>query len=213
MSSNSRKIGDSVVSQRAANIRKTKGAKLDHEFLGRCFGMLTVVRRAENVGNASAWECRCECGVLTIVRGYCLRDGQRSCGCILQKSGQDWRLKNSARGSRSPRWKGGRYYGRGGYVFLTNPEYPGKPIGVSYWKAREHVVVMSRHMGRSLTPDETVHHKNGVRDDNRLENLELWSSSHPSGQRIEDKVKWALEIIKKYGVGNEGATNSSFQAE
>jgi hypothetical protein len=42
------------------------------------------------------------------------------------------------------------------------------------------------------------YHINGVRDDNRLENLELWSSSHPQGQRITDKVSWAKEILDLY---------------
>lgn len=54
-------------------------------------------------------------------------------------------------------------------------------------------------LGRQLEPHETVHHKNGMRSDNRLVNLELWSSSQPSGQRVEDKLTWALEIIALYG--------------
>lgn len=60
-------------------------------------------------------------------------------------------------------------------------------------------MVMEAHLGRALLPEETVHHKNGVRHDNRLENLELWSSSHPPGQRVEDRVAWAREILALYG--------------
>lgn len=66
------------------------------------------------------------------------------------------------------------------------------------WMA-EHRKVVSEALGRPLLRSETVHHKNGVRDDNRPENLELWSSSHPNGQRVADKVAWAREILALYG--------------
>ena len=63
----------------------------------------------------------------------------------------------------------------------------------------QHRLVMSEMIGRELLPHENVHHKNGDRADNRPENLELWSSSQPPGQRVQDKVIWAREIINLYG--------------
>lgn len=62
----------------------------------------------------------------------------------------------------------------------------------------QHRYVMEQYLGRKLYTGENVHHKNGKRDDNSINNLELWITSQPKGQRPDDLVQWANEILFKY---------------
>lgn len=93
--------------------------------------------------------------------------------------------------------RGARQVNGNGYVVVfVGKDYPGAG---KQGHILEHRMVMQEFLGRPLTPDENVHHKNGDRADNRLENLELWTRSQPCGQRVADKIAWAKEFLAFYG--------------
>lgn len=82
-----------------------------------------------------------------------------------------------------------------GYIYINKMRHPNAQ---KQGRIYQHTYVMSEHLGRPLRKGENVHHKNGIRNDNRIENLELWSTSQPAGQRVEDKVKWCREFLRNY---------------
>lgn len=128
-----------------------------------------------------------DCGKKVQARGLC--------------STHDWRMQNWGTFDTTGRRlifrqeDGARRLDRDGYVTVKAPNH--SEARSNGW-AREHRKVMSDHLGRPLTRTENVHHKNGIRDDNRIENLELWNTIQPSGQRVEDKIRFAIEVLRLY---------------
>lgn len=126
--------------------------------------------------------------------------------CSIIEDGEQCKNKFQARqmcGTHYKRWEkhgdpllGKRVYtGAAKYRFKVAKDHPNAR---SDGQIMEHRLVMSNHIGRALLPKENVHHINGDRYDNRIENLELWSHSQPRGQRIQDKVEWAVELLQTY---------------
>lgn len=102
------------------------------------------------------------------------------------------RLDAVRNGGHSHNWKGGRWIINTGYAKIWMPDHH-RADKRGY--VLEHLVVMERKLGRPLVKGERVHHKNGVRDDNRRSNLELWFiKKDPSGQRVTDLIKYVAEF-------------------
>lgn len=97
-------------------------------------------------------------------------------------------------GPAASNWKGGRAKHKAGYILRRYPDHPRAVNNYVF----EHRLVMEEILGRHLLPNENVHHKNGIKDDNRPDNLELWVRPQPAGQRAEDLVAWAKEILSLY---------------
>lgn len=98
-------------------------------------------------------------------------------------------------GDKASGWKGGKRKSGRGYISVWDPTHPNANKGGCIL---EHRLVMEKLIGRPLLQQETVHHKNGIRNDNRPENLELWTTQHGKGQKVIDKIKEAKEILRLY---------------
>lgn len=114
-------------------------------------------------------------------RGWCLRELAAKYGCSRQlvanrmkEHGIDRLPPCSMPGERNPAWKGGRYLDDDGYVLIFAPDHP---FATKDGRVREHRLVMERRLGRYLLPGEVVHHMDDDRQNNALENLELFSTN------------------------------------
>jgi hypothetical protein len=123
------------------------------------------------------------CGAHQIARGYCGKHYQR-----LVKHG-DPRVRQIAEA-------GAGTLNKDGYRIVFRP---GHPNAARTGRISEHRLVMSEMLGRPLAPNETVHHRNGNRTDNRPENLELWARNQVPGQRVSDLLAWARALVDQYG--------------
>lgn len=124
-----------------------------------------------------------ECDTPSWARGFCQMHYWR------------WRNHGNAGPAESSRPGRPRLRTEQGYVAIYHPSHPNaKRTGY----VLEHRLVMEDRLGRLLLPGENVHHINGIKDDNRPDNLELWSKTQPSGQRVTDKVAWAVDLLELY---------------
>ena len=100
--------------------------------------------------------------------------------CSKSCSSRDINTFGNLRGDKHYNWTGGRIINAKGYALIYFPDYPGRKVNGKY--VREHRLVMEQKLGRYLKPTEQVHHKNGIKDDNRLRNLDLVTFNDHFGQ-------------------------------
>ena len=100
-------------------------------------------------------------------------------------------------GKNNANWRGGVLIGGEGYRKVLVGGHPHRDCK-GY--VLEHRLVMEKKIGRYLTKEENVHHMNGVKGDNRVENLELWTRPQPSGVRVSDEIERCIKFLEKYNI-------------
>ena len=113
-------------------------------------------------------------------------------------------LKGYNSGEKHGQWKGGRI-NRDGYIYVYKPDHPF--VGKQGYFA-EHRLVMEKHLGHFLTKKEVVHHINGDRTDNRIENLELCESH---GQHTKNHHPEVVEKARQANIGKRRSPQTEFK--
>ena len=173
-------MGKKLLTTPRSKVRADSGIP-KRDITGLRSGKLTVIKfsHMDQNGHGSVWECRCDCGNTHFTRGtHVTQNKTQSCGCLRKAMFASWRQDKS--GSDNPMWKGGKTHDKE-YIKLLTPlkDRFGKPKYIF-----EHRFVMSQKIGRPLEAWEVVHHKNGIKDDNRIENLELLTKNNHKGNVV-----------------------------
>jgi hypothetical protein len=143
-----------------------------------------VISMSDSIKGQRYVKAKCKCGTVKNVNLKSIRYGKsKSCGCY-----RNTLYKKTKFGKGNPKWKGGKTINSQGYIEIR--------VEGSYVK--EHRYVYEQNYGIKLLPHQNIHHINGDRLDNRIENLELWDTSQPAGQRVEDKILFYKELYEKY---------------
>jgi len=162
---------------------KSCGCAKTRSLINKRFGKLIITKIiGKNKYKIPIIEAKCDCGGLWSGVYSHLKNGKtKSCGCL---------------GNGRYNWMGGTTRTKSGYILKYCKGHPRATKKGSY--VFEHILVMEGFLGRYVTKDESIHHKNGIKDDNRIENLELRTKNHGAGISSEDAIKHAICILKKY---------------